>query len=371
MTAASEPAAALCGAFDPVDRQRILGAIARCHSELDARGATVVGPLAARLRALSWRVEHGRAPRVTVVGRRGAGKSSLLNALASRELAPTGAVEDTTGAARSYTLALDEHVTVEWVDTGGLRAGGQSEARADLLRETLLDAPPDVIVFAHHASETDAGIDEDLRDVRAALEAVRAEHGVSPVLLALATRVDELDPPEVTAPPFDDETKRNNIGASVRALRRALERAALRPAEVLAINTWFSSSDDLRWNVDLLRATLLAQLPAVREERSRGELRALYGRVADALASLVARVGHGRDEPARDELRAWYVATLRRMGPSAARTGDGADGLERDRGPLRWIQRGLANAGAANIADVVEARALKSLGERVVSALFR
>jgi len=114
----------------------VLAAIARLEDELSLRGVTAAGSLAARLHALARWVSHDRVARVTVVGRRGAGKSSLLNAIANEPLAKTGAVEDTTGEPRMFELALDG-TAVQWIDTGGLRAGGAAEHRADMLCEVL------------------------------------------------------------------------------------------------------------------------------------------------------------------------------------------------------------------------------------------
>ncbi len=350
------------------DRARITAAIARCYDDLDARGATAVGPLDARLRALIAAVEHPRVPRVTVVGRRGAGKSSLLNALANEQLALTGAVEDTTGSAKSYRFEIDDHI-VEWIDTGGLRAGGAAAHRADMLVETLCNEPPDVIVFAHHASEVDAGIDAELEDLSRALDELRAQHGRDAPIIALATRVDELEPPEVMQPPFDHPEKLANISAAVRTLRGALARHKLHSVESLAINTWFSSSDDLRWNVNALRAALLAQLSIAPSDRALSEQQALLHRIADAFASVIVRAGTKLD----DGERAWFVATLRRLGPIAARIGDRADLAARPNAlasPAQWLTAGLGRAGARSIADAVALRSLRALGARVVDAMF-
>jgi predicted GTPase len=349
------------------DRARVALAVARCQADLDALQFTVVGSLGARLDALARLATRERLPRVTVIGRRGAGKSSLLNALCNAERAPTGAVEDTTGGPRCYEVSLDSRV-IQWIDTGGLRAGGAARARAELLCETLVNEPPDVLVFAHHASETDAAIDADLEDVAAALDAVKVAHGRRPPMIALATRVDELDPPDVFVPPFDDETKRKNISAAVRALRRALQRHKLAVVDAFAINTWFSATDDLRWNIDVFRASLARHL-ATASPAAHDELRALLYRVADALATVVLRA---RSTP-RALTDEWFVSTLRRLGPVAARAGDRGEAAAKPTllsAPSHWLSTSLARSGARSIADAVALRSLRALGHRVVDAAF-
>lgn len=349
----------------------MLAAIARLEAELSSRDITAVGSLAARLHALARTVTHERVARVTVVGRRGAGKSSLLNALANKTLAKTGAVEDTTGEPRLFELALDG-TEVQWIDTGGLRAGGAAAHRADMLCEVLANEPPDVLIVAHAASETEAAIDADLVDLRRALDEARAIHQRIPTVIALATRVDELDPPDVFEPPFDDDTKQKNISTAVRSLRSALARHQVTAAEALAVNTWFSPSKDLRWNIGALRTTLLARLPRTISERQQcEELRMLLHRVSDALASISVRAHRGRGD--EQHTREWFVETLRRLGPIAARSGDRAELAARPRlasAPSRWLAASLERTGVRAIADAVSVRALSAVGERVVEAMF-
>ncbi len=355
MTAASTPT------WSDADRARIRGGIARLFSDLDDRGATLIGPLNIRLRALARWLDRGRPPRIAVVGRRGSGKSSLLNALTSRELAPTGPIEDTTADPRTYEISL-EGSSADWIDTPGLRAGGVDARRLDLVVDTLNTTPPDLLVWAHPASETDAGVDDEVSAIQRILTELARAHGWTPELLTAITRVDELDPPDVIDPPFDDPVKQAHIEAAVQASLRALARQRIACVEALPVAAWFSSSMDLRWNIPLLASQLHAGLRRRPIRDDREELRALYHRLSMDLAALVGRLGRGRSASARDALRAWFVSTLWRVGPVAARSLD----LERDPSRLDllgWARRGLDALGAARSADAIERRALARLAD--------
>ncbi|MEI8259272.1 MAG: hypothetical protein WCJ30_26690, partial [Deltaproteobacteria bacterium] len=63
-------------------RARVLATLEHAGQELDAMHAVPAGDLALAQDALRELMSHGRRPRVAAVGRRGAAKSSLLNAIA-------------------------------------------------------------------------------------------------------------------------------------------------------------------------------------------------------------------------------------------------------------------------------------------------
>jgi hypothetical protein len=89
------------------------------------------------------------APRVALVGAPNAGKSTLTNALAGREVAIASEIPGTTRDAVSVRLSLDGLV-VDWFDTPGVReAGGDAiEREAQRIARTLLAGADLVIAVA-------------------------------------------------------------------------------------------------------------------------------------------------------------------------------------------------------------------------------
>ena len=234
-------------------RGELRAALAACE-----RACADAGPpsdvLRVRADTLRGVFDIGVTARVAVVGRRGAGKSTLLNALAGSVVARVGDVADATMSARVMPLP----VGMLWLDTPGLRAGGRV-GRLDAVRAAVTAFAPTVVLLACASTEVDAGIDEDLDDFGAVLGALDA--GVARI--AVVTRVDELAPPDVLTPPFDDEEKRANIERAVATLRRHATRRGMAPRVTLPVCAFVAweggrAIDDARWNLDALVRDVLA-----------------------------------------------------------------------------------------------------------------
>jgi predicted GTPase len=235
-----------------------------------------------RVEVLRAGLHLGATARVAVIARRGAGKSTLLNALANRALARVGHVADATLDARTWSIETRD-ARLLWLDTPGLRAGGRSE-RLDVVRRAVRAFEPTCALFLCAATEVDAGIDDDLDDLGAILGGLRAE---TP-LIAAVTRVDELPPFDVVAPPFDDE-KRAYIQQATITLHRHLLRRALVPRAVMplcAFASWEGDAltDDARWNLAPLTRALAHTTPRDPAEALERLLRGLCAELVDRVA---------------------------------------------------------------------------------------
>ncbi len=243
-----------------------------------------------------------RPPRIAVVGRRGVGKSSLANALLGAEIAPVGSVEDTTAAAGWYDVRAEGRA-LRWLDTPGLRAGAEP-TRREVVERALRAERPDVVLLLVKATQVDAGIDEDLDEVRALLAAVAVDRKAAPPVVAVITKVDELAGARAKAPPFDeDAARRENIASAVTLLRSHLERAKLDVRDVVPVATWQRFKDgarvtDWRWNLETLGAAIFEALPrnaqveAARAlERGRSMRRRVAMRIVGTATSVSVVIG--------------------------------------------------------------------------------
>jgi predicted GTPase len=203
-----------------------------------------------------------RPPRVAVLGRRGVGKSTLANALLGADIAPVGAVEDTTSQAGWYDVRQGGR-SIRWLDTPGLRAGAEPGRRA-LVEKALRDERPDVVLLLVKATQVDAGIDDDLAEAKALLGALGEK---PPPVVAVLTRCDELAATRPKVPPFDqDPERREAIAHAVTVLRAHAERAGIPVRDVVPVVAWQRFKDgvrvtDWRWNLETLGAAIFEVLP--------------------------------------------------------------------------------------------------------------
>lgn len=257
--------------------------------------------LAEDIRAIRALVLDGRAPRVAVIGRRGSGKSSLANALLGTEALVTGAVVDTTKAPEWIELSHRGR-KIRWIDTPGLRAGGNPD-RGDKIAQLLAKDPPDVILLCVRATQVDAGIDDDLDDVRSILTAIEGKGKPKPPVVAVITRVDDLAPPVPKQPPFFGE-KKVNIEKSVDVLRKHMERVGLASKAIVPVTTYLkyftdgAIAIDWRFNMDVLADAVFDALPveaqasaAIAFEASKMLRRKVARRIVQGTSSVAFFVG--------------------------------------------------------------------------------
>lgn len=229
-----------------------------------------------------------RAPALALMGRRGAGKSSLINSLFGAKVAEVGHVRAQTGRGRWFDHKSERGV-ISVLDTRGIQEGSvprEGDEAKDALASVAIELKrklPDVILFLVKASEADSAIDADLDAIERIYAEVEREHKVRPPLVVLATHCDILEPKATRLhaareePPVDVEEKLARVLEVEHHLERKVkERSALAPHLVWTrgVSTYLSFAKDdsvradERWRVDELVSTLFEQIP----EAGRGTL---------------------------------------------------------------------------------------------------
>jgi predicted GTPase len=258
-----------------------------------------------------------RAPALVLVGRRGAGKSSLLNALFGAKVADVGHVTAQTGRGRWFDFENDAGA-LSILDTRGVQEGA-APAEADdaatpveSIALELRKKAPDAVLLLVRASDVDAAIDGDLDALEVVLSDVERAHRFRPPILAVVTCCDLLEPKltklhdAATQPVEDLDEKLAHVDEAERALVKKLRaRPALAPQHTatVAVSSYMSWREDgtlradERWHIDALSEELFKMLPNagrgmfVRIARMRGLQEQLADTLTKAVAAACAAVG--------------------------------------------------------------------------------
>lgn len=255
-----------------------------------------------------------RSPRFALVGRRGSGKSSLINAIFGEEIAVVGHTGSQTGKAKWFTYT-GESGSLDILDTRGFQEGSKPYEHDDAATpvESVLKAisekTPDVLLFLVNAKEADAAIDADIDALCKVSSEVEAITGVRPPIIVIMTHCDLIDPKNVNLhvasehDPDDVSEKLQKIKDIEGQLNKKLASIVeLKPQLIAVIGisaymSWKAGNirSDQRWNVEELLTLLIEVLPnQSRLEFARlSQVRKLQIRVASNLSSLFAAVCGG------------------------------------------------------------------------------
>lgn len=261
-----------------------------------------------RLGSLRGLILEHRPPAVAVVGRRGAGKSSLLNAFFGARVAELGHVKARTGRGRWFDY-VGARGTMAILDTRGFQEGSAPDepdvvdnAIPSVLVELRRKAP-DLILFVVKASEVDAALEGDLEGLERIAAEVERHHGARAPILGVVTHCDLLEPKNVALhkaeeqDPEELEEKLAHVAEAERLLNQKLSgNGSLKGSVkgVIGISSYLSFRadgtirNDERWRVEDLCDRIFHALP----EAGRG----IFARVA--------RVQRLQDELAQNLTRA-------------------------------------------------------------------
>jgi uncharacterized protein (DUF697 family) len=290
-------------------------AILRLEELLDRLPVALASDLRSRITTLRTVMLEKRPPAIVLVGRRGAGKSSVVNALFGAKVAELGHVTAQTGRGRWYDYERSGG-SMSILDTRGVQEGSppaeshEGESALDSLALELRAKAPDIVAFVAKASEVDAAIDADIDVIERVYKEVMRAHRTEPPLVAVVTHCDLFDPKgtrldrAAEEPPDDVDEKLRHVSAAEAALARKIDdRPALRDRHVgtLGISSYMSWRHDgqlradERWRVDDLAVLLFRHLPdASRAELARATgARAVQEELAVTLTKATAAVCAG------------------------------------------------------------------------------
>ena len=296
-------------------RRPLLDTLKLLEDHLDKVPGRLLGKVRDGIAELRALLLEKRAARFALVGRRGSGKSSLINALFGEEVATVGHETAQTGAAQWYTYE-SELGTIEMLDTRGLQEGsdpneGDAAASPEAsIRAAMQETAPDVLLFLIKAQEVDAAIDADLEALSALARDAKQLHGHLPPIVGIVTHCDLVEPqyvqlhhPENEDPDELDEKMQRIASIQTHLTEKmqsypTLADAVLRTFGVALYQSWDATGRrraDTRWNVETLVEYLITQLPdeAQVEFARLSRMQALQKQLANRLTQSTAFVCAG------------------------------------------------------------------------------
>jgi predicted GTPase len=302
------------------DALKVLARVtARLEELLDRLPVEIAKDLRARIATLRTVVLEKRPPALVLVGRRGAGKSSLVNALFGAKVAELGHVTAQTGRGRWYEYEKDGGA-LSILDTRGMQEGGapaeSDEAKTALesIAIELRAKAPDLVVFVAKATEVDAAVAPDLDTLERVYEEIRRAHRMDPPLVAVVSHCDVLEPKAIRLharpdekngerPDEVDEKLRHVVAAEHALAAKIDQRAALRErhVETIGVSAYMSFREggavraDERWRIGDLALALFRHVPdSARAELARvTRTRAVQEELAATLTKATATVCAG------------------------------------------------------------------------------
>jgi predicted GTPase len=248
------------------ENRHLVQAIAFLRKSIPAPFRNQIAP---ELKVLEDYIAKSRNPRVALIGRRGAGKSSIVNAIIGDFVAETGAVLAQTPAGTWYAYKSGMGA-MEVLDTRGVGEGERPAGATvdDAIQEnmkTIHDRCPDVVLYTVKAADVDVWIDNDMDALSILLKAIKRRHGVDIPVIGVLTQVDVLHPSDINEPPFADPEKQANIQIATERLEQTLQTALGQPVPVFATCAYMRRKADTvldrRWQIDVLVTYLIEQLP--------------------------------------------------------------------------------------------------------------
>jgi uncharacterized protein (DUF697 family) len=334
-------------------------------------------------------IDEAREPRLYIFGKSGVGKTSLINALAGKEIGEVGHDESTTKGSKIYHIPFEEeYASWDIIDSRGMFEstppdGEVSEDTVSLVKQDIEEYDPDVLIHIMKPDNVRAG----KKDFEA-VKKLRDEIDPFPPIIYCLNQTDNLCSPGEGWPPEEDASVSGKVKKKLDKTTEFLEESREGEVSLPEVKRPFKNNQPIYgytynlaggylgvfptyaeeepyWNVDTLSEFIGESLPtearlqflqAQRRNRKRDELmRDMSRDMTDKFAKNAALIG-GAPAPVADiaVLTPMQFALIGLIGSFSCRE-------------LEWatVQDYLTAMGSTTLAGFVARKLVRSLSQVV------
>lgn len=189
------------------------------------------------LKELMEGIEKNRPPRIFLVGRTGAGKSSLVNALCGGYVAEVGDVRSCTDGTKIYNCTDNDRTLMEILDTRGIaesEALNESSAEKTLVNE-ITEFSPDVAILVLNCTHRD-DVDKDalfMKDIAAQYQKI---NNVRLPIIVAVNKCDEMSPTRFKTADEYPQNKIDKIEEAVKYFKSIIVNNGLKIDDIIGVS---------------------------------------------------------------------------------------------------------------------------------------